>query len=371
MVRKANFSIYAGGSRHESFDDGYNLTSPVRDSLGIHALNSGNRPSATPGPPINAKAQNQASEARIGKQPQRRKRPYSNIEEPDNVPLSFGYVTNQGKHRCALCITELPSADILRKHESLSGLHLTNLKDPEAVSRGYATLAECNNLSDKASRQQNRPNPALSNTGRFGRRDEAVTGRQSERREQSSTPHQRLGSTLIGNENDTVLDTIHVAEPRRSQVQRSPQYFDRNADSHEGENTPTPDIEIAEHSVEGESNGPDQSVPRYQSATPGTQLHSHIDNGTSTQQQGPSTAVPKRSRDDIRPEDVPPTRIAQILLSSGMELLTKKCIEEHPEVMAGFYKCIQDMQASHGVGAAEMRDRPRGHVAERGGNVEK
>lgn len=240
-----------------------------------------------------------------------------------------------------------------------------------AVSRGYATLAEFKNLSGNASRQQNRPNPALSNTSGFNRRDEAVAGRQSEQREQSSTPHHRLGSTLTRNENDTVLDTIHVAEPRGGRMQRSPQRSNRNADNHEGESGPTPDIEIVEHSAKDKRNGPAQIVPRSQSATPGTHLHPHIDNGASTEQQGRSTAVPKRSHDDTRPKDVPPTWIAQILLSSGMELLAKKCIEEHPELKAGFYKCIQDMQTSRRVGAAEMRDRAWDDAAERGENVEK
>lgn len=344
-------------TRYESVDNGGDLVSPSRNPIAIHAFNTGHFTSATPGPSFSTETQQQASERRAGKQVQSRKRPYSSIEEPHNTPPSFGYVTNRGKHRCALCTTELPSADILRKHESLSELHRANLKDPTAVSRGHAALAERQNLSETAVRQQSRPNPALSNSDGFVGRYEAVPGQQFEQREESSTPHQqRLGSTLTGNENDAALDTIQVAEPRRGRLEHSPQSF--NGDDYNGERQdgPAPDVEIFEHFTKGRKSRPAQTIRRNQSAAPEAQLQAHVEGGVASQQQGRSAAENKRSRNNPPSEDVQPTWIAQSFLSSAMELLAKKCIEDHPELKDGFYKCIQDMQASHNVGVSDMQD---------------
>lgn len=55
---------------------------------------------------------------------------------------SFGYVTNRGEYRCALCFTQLDSQQNLKEHESMSGLHRRNLMNPYLIARAHSKLTE-------------------------------------------------------------------------------------------------------------------------------------------------------------------------------------------------------------------------------------
>ena len=61
---------------------------------------------------------------------------------------SFGYVTNTGFYRCALCFSQLPSQQALDKHEQLSKLHLRNLQNPSMLSQGRNKLAQVTAVLD-------------------------------------------------------------------------------------------------------------------------------------------------------------------------------------------------------------------------------
>ena len=364
----ANAVIHAGRARSESlFPDARDSHPPtIRGFNGIPTLNPSHLPSATPGPSSRtARPQTHAFEgASPRKQSPRRKRPYSAaFQEPaDNgMAPSFGYVTNQGKHRCALCTTELPSAEVLRKHESMSKLHFTNLKDPVVVSRGCVTLAQVTSLAESAPRLRHRP----LNIGGSDGREDAVAGRQFDQRGELSPAYGRSGSLMSENENenDCTLDTIHVAQPRSGPMQRRPpppphpqRHLTTDADSRDGETGPAedPDIEVVEqHSATAMDKGKRraQTDPRDQSVASGMQVQSRLNGG-----QDPSVQQEKRQRlatngstnGDMGSKDIPTTLLAQILLSNGMELLAKKCIEEHPELSAGFFKCMREMQGGGG-----------------------
>jgi hypothetical protein len=66
--------------------------------------------------------------------------------EPEQLSQSpsetFGYVTNTGNYRCALCFSQLTDQEALDRHEAMSKLHLRNLKNPTLVSKGRAKLAQ-------------------------------------------------------------------------------------------------------------------------------------------------------------------------------------------------------------------------------------
>ncbi|KAI1615342.1 hypothetical protein EDD36DRAFT_186463 [Exophiala viscosa] len=106
------------------------------------------------------------------------KRPFAEVDDavvtPDEEPPtqvtssppkseSFGYVTNQGNYRCALCLSQLPSEEDLARHEELSKEHLRNLKNTLKVSKGREKLAQVTAVL--IGRHQSTPAP----TQRFGR----------------------------------------------------------------------------------------------------------------------------------------------------------------------------------------------------------
>ena len=55
---------------------------------------------------------------------------------------SFGYVTNHGQYRCALCLSQLPSQEDLTRHEQVSKEHLRNLQMAARVAKGREKLAQ-------------------------------------------------------------------------------------------------------------------------------------------------------------------------------------------------------------------------------------
>ncbi|KIV86598.1 hypothetical protein PV11_02198 [Exophiala sideris] len=71
---------------------------------------------------------------------------------------SFGYVTNQGNYRCALCLSQLPSEEDLARHEALSKEHMRNLKNTLKVVKGREKLAQV--AAVLIGRHQSTPAPA-------------------------------------------------------------------------------------------------------------------------------------------------------------------------------------------------------------------
>ena len=84
-----------------------------------------------------------------------RKRPFSEVQDsiepqgtehfsPSAPPQteSFGYVTNQGQFRCALCFSQLPSQEDLDRHERVSREHLKNLRTEPKLAKGREKLAQ-------------------------------------------------------------------------------------------------------------------------------------------------------------------------------------------------------------------------------------
>ncbi|KAJ9604623.1 hypothetical protein H2200_010737 [Cladophialophora chaetospira] len=71
---------------------------------------------------------------------------------------SFGYVTNQGQYRCALCLSQLPSQEDLNRHEQVSQEHLRNLRIAAKLARGREKLAQVTRVLE-ARRHHNTPVP--------------------------------------------------------------------------------------------------------------------------------------------------------------------------------------------------------------------
>lgn len=335
--------------------------------------------SVTPGPssrPNHGRKQ-QSIKPSPAQQPRSRKRPFSAVEEAnyrdkETLRPSFGYLTNQGKHRCALCKTELSSAEMLRKHESLSELHLTNLRDPVVVSKGWMTLSSVTDgVSESAPRLAKIPvlaapsQKTLADAPNDVVADACCTNR---RKETSSTPfHDRSRSTVARNDDIDMSDTIIVASgPCRGESQHPPrQPRLEDVDSAGGdESRPdlNPDIGVVQQSP-----GIDQGKLRAQAvpnddrskaalptvSQPQPQSQSW-QSRASTEQQGvdKESALPSIQQllagDLGAANNIPPTMLVQALLSSGMELLVKKCIEEHPELNADFYNSVKGMQQGLG-----------------------
>ncbi|EXJ61005.1 hypothetical protein A1O7_05158 [Cladophialophora yegresii CBS 114405] len=121
---------------------------------------------------------------------------------------SFGYVTNQGQYRCALCLSQLPSQEALDRHERISQEHLRSLKDANKVAKGREKLAQLTIMP----RARVDPNPPAS----------LQPQRVSDLHETSKL-HQPCGPSNAappaGNiRQSTPLDTIHV---RRHSVSRT------------------------------------------------------------------------------------------------------------------------------------------------------
>lgn len=70
----------------------------------------------------------------------------------------FGYVTNHGQYRCALCLSQLPSQEDLARHEQISKEHLRNLKDPVKVAKGRKKYGQVTMVPD-IGRHHNTPAP--------------------------------------------------------------------------------------------------------------------------------------------------------------------------------------------------------------------
>ena len=117
-----------------------------------------------------------------------RKRPFSAVEESiesraadthhsESPPqISFGYVTNHGQYRCALCLSQLPTQEDLNRHEQISKEHLRNMQDAIKVAQGREKLGQVTTVPD-VGRHHNTPAPmgpirCMEPTGKHERRSQ-------------------------------------------------------------------------------------------------------------------------------------------------------------------------------------------------------
>lgn len=75
-------------------------------------------------------------------------------------PESFGFVTNQGEYRCALCMRKLVSQEALEQHEAMSKLHLRNLQNSMVVSTGRAKLVQATVVHQREDPSHLSPSPS-------------------------------------------------------------------------------------------------------------------------------------------------------------------------------------------------------------------
>ncbi|EXJ91515.1 hypothetical protein A1O3_00063 [Capronia epimyces CBS 606.96] len=119
-------------------------------------------PSSNPGPSSYFTPNEQEDHTAQEKETGSKKRPFSALNDtaeklqhlsvrPSDhstpIPDSFGYVTNQGQFRCALCLSQLPSQEDLDRHELLSREHRRNLQNSLKLSKGREKLAQVTSVS--------------------------------------------------------------------------------------------------------------------------------------------------------------------------------------------------------------------------------
>jgi hypothetical protein len=73
---------------------------------------------------------------------------------PTSQSQSFGYKLNEDVYRCMLCLRQFSSDSCLKRHESLSEMHRSNLENPSLVAKGRSRLANnfrstANGLTEK------------------------------------------------------------------------------------------------------------------------------------------------------------------------------------------------------------------------------
>lgn len=160
-----------------------------------------------------------------------RKRPFSEIQDtveqdqPSHLSRAstaprgqlFGYVTNHGQYRCALCLSQLPSQEDLARHEQVSKEHHRNLKNPHKVAKGREKYAQVT-MVPGAGRHHTTPAPVQS-LRINGLRDQEVQAVGS-----SSTTIPRHTAS----ENETPSETIEV---RRRSLSLSSVHFQGNGPS--------------------------------------------------------------------------------------------------------------------------------------------
>ena len=263
---------------------------------------------------------------------------------------------------------------MLRKHESMSELHLTNLRDPMVVSKGWMTLSSVTNgVSDSVPRLARIPLLAppskrvIADAPNDSASDTCCTDRRKEKT--STTFHERSRSTVAPDDDidmtDTIIVTSEVSRNKSQQPPRQPMVEDANSVAgSESRPALSRDIEVVQQAP-GINLGKcrAQTVPtddRREATSPATSQPKPQPQPSSWQPRAPmeqegthnGTALPSIQRllsgDIGAASNIPPTILVQALLSSGMELLVKKCIEEHPELNADFYKSVKGLQQGLG-----------------------
>ena len=323
-----------------------------------------------------------------------RKRPYSATQEPVDDQLertshandspscptdSFGYVSNQGDYCCALCMSRLSSQQRLLQHESMSQLHLGNLKNLTVVSRGRAFLAQVTSLSNFGPRQPNLPNPGPLKLGGFERRNEVTTGgfrssldplqdpsthttqRTGGQHEstnngisilhQSSAPvSQLMGQGLI--EINRALSP-EIIESRRPDKGKRPAR-DLPSDRPSAAAARRPQNAIAQSHPPPSHHQPtaishSSAVTNPETAKNDPPYHHHDPQGPTINDQGQDQEGHGESK-----------RLVQTFLSAGMSLAKIFIDDHHPELVPHFYSWVQSeaSSAAPATGSSSSAARP-------------
>jgi len=273
---------------------------------------------------------------------------------PTSKPESFGYVTDQGEYRCALCFIQVISQEALDKHESKSKLHLRNLKDAFLVSKGRAKLAQVTTVPNLRPRESPLPAFRPLEPGDFGERGGVGTNGNT-----------LQGSTLMnGNvthnehtQDDSTVDMIILSSPPSS----SSLHIGRNANN--ASTVPPPGDGLGGDKGKRRACPPPVTLPApqrhpYPRPEPHTDTQSHPDSnaqteiGTSTIPNGPQISELKSNRTQAcTPE---PTGI---LRSTWVRLA--RYIENHPELIAQLMGAAQcEAAAAAAVAAASPSSAP-------------
>jgi hypothetical protein len=291
-----------------------------------------------------------------------KKRPYKEVPEFDleyqtvssssqtgsqltQEPESFGYVTNAGLFRCALCFSQLSSQEALDNHEAVSKLHLRNLQNPAIVSKGRAKLAQVTALPYQSSASPTAFRPLR--LGGFGEREEPLTNGHAAQNGpilmNRSTDHHQLPRCQENMANSSrTMDTIEVL-PRTVSSPDSP--IDLSGDSNG--TFRAPDIEpeaenVIDKGKRRASPYPAAAVQSHQAAPinpishapPVTeQQSSRRDQANSEQHDNTNRTTTNKPHPTKPPSRLRPLEVAEILRLTGIRL-AEKYIAEHPDLIA-------------------------------------
>ncbi|KAK5047159.1 hypothetical protein LTR84_007102 [Exophiala bonariae] len=334
-----------------------------------------------------------------------RKRPYKEVPEYDleyqtvssssqtgsrhtQEPGSFGYVSNAGFFRCALCFSQLSSQDALDKHEALSKLHLRNLQNPEIVSKGRAKLAQVIALPYQSSASPGAFRPLR--VGGFGERGEPSTnGHFADSVPTRSDVTKNLYQPQRRQENmansSRAIDTIEV-HPRTASA--PPSHISLSTSHYTASRAP--DMEPVEETSIGKgkqraSPYPAAAIQTYQTAptrptsqapgpAPINEEPFKRPNGMNDPPNETDTnagrAEPTKPRNTKPPSRLRPLEVAEILRLTGIRL-AEKYISEHPDLIAQTMGRVQreftaaSASATASVGPSSVEMQPPARVRQK------
>lgn len=292
-----------------------------------------------------------------------KKRPYKEVPEFDleyhtissssqpasdltQEPESFGYVSNAGLFRCALCFSQLPTQDALDKHEARSQLHLRNLQNPAIVSKGRAKLAQVTALPYQSSATPTISQPLK--LGGFGKRDEpqinddatsSGPSRASGFTDHYQPPHRQENMANSSRAMDTIEVLPRTARSPPSQINTA---ADCNDTSQASEFEPEMEniVDRGKRRLSPYPASADQP-PQTGQMNP-TSQPAQLVNGEetikpnpthATQNDAASTTASTRPQPIKPPSRLRPLEVAEILRLTGIRL-AEKYIAEHPELIA-------------------------------------
>lgn len=291
-----------------------------------------------------------------------KKRPYKEVPEFDleyhtissssqtgsqstQEPESFGYVTNAGLFRCALCFSQLSSQEALDKHEVLSKIHQRNLQNPAIVSKGRAKLAQVTALPYQSSASPAAFRPLR--LGGFGERDEPLINGHAAQSALSlmsrSTDQHQLPQYQDNTANSSrTMDTIEVL-PRTASSPASPINLSGDSNDTFRASDIEPEVEnVIDKGKRRASPYPAAAVQSYQAAPinptlqapPVTEDQSiRSDQANSAQPDNMNRITTNKPQNTKPPSRLRPLEVAEILRLTGIRL-AEKYIADHPELIA-------------------------------------
>ncbi|KIX08929.1 uncharacterized protein Z518_00007 [Rhinocladiella mackenziei CBS 650.93] len=305
-------------------------------------------PPPNPGPSSYVTAPSQNSHEVSEKGNNRSKRPYSTIDESMNTcnaqslqqgsdgtpkPESFGYVTNQGQYRCALCLSQLPNQEDLERHESMSKEHLHNLRNAIKVSKGRAKLAQVTTVPRVGQHHSTSVPSQPLRLGSVENRDQVfLNGETSEfKAQRDSINHSQLPN-YDHNRQKSPMDTIDV---RGGTPNSSPVPVERGLES----TAPVPHSEMSESFHKGKDRALSlPSEPSHNYPRPCPELSTVIQSRPTTAQTeigtltSPDVKQPS-SKTNCEPK-FSPAELAEIMRSTEMMIQLMGCMQREAASLA-------------------------------------